>query len=172
MPRILIRAYANDEHYDATPCLCLDLTPELAKDWLARIALVKGLKEDHDGIASLDYWNCEGDFFAMYELDEMGEGMEAVFEALESDEKAVLEPGTPAYAHVEAKLEHSRVAFRDEPRGARIRTDIDMLEVYDNMVMRSAYVKHTSIRLESGAFYLADLARYAGGLKVEDPDEK
>jgi hypothetical protein len=180
MPRILIRGYANSEHYDATPCLCLDVTPELAKQWLARIAVVKGLKDADDSVYSLDYWNCDGEFFDLYALDGLAHHMppdEAdalegplndTIEALEGEEMVVLEPGTPLYECIEAQLEHTRVPFRDgDPKGARIRTETDLLEVTDNGVVRCGYVKHTSIRVESTALYADDLGKLAGGLEVK-----
>ena len=163
MARILVKGYAGTEHFDGTPCLWLDLTPELAQQWLARIAQVKGLKESDSRIHSLDFWCCHGDFFDLYSLDEQVEGVEALVDALEGEETVELDDVSPAVlAEVERALEKEQYSG-----GARIRTEVDMLEVADNYVVRSGCVKHTSIRLESVGLRVDDLAKFAGGLEVK-----
>ncbi len=166
MTKVLIRGYANDEYFDGTPCLCVDLDKELATKWLERIRTVKGLKEADRSVHSLDFWAGEGDFFLMYGLetgapDDLRETVEGIIESLEAEEMVVLDPESPAYAHVEGRLKERR-----HEGGARIRTETDLLEVTDTYVVRCGYVKHSNVRLETVGIQLDDLAGFAGGLKV------
>ncbi len=167
MPKVLIRGFANEEHYDATPCLCVDLTPEMAKQCLDRIKVVAGLKEADDSVYSLDYWNCDGEFFDMYRLDEEVIGVNEAVEDLENEEIVTVNPGTPLWDEVTRALKNGR-----HENGAHIRTETNLLEVTHNGVLRCGYVKHTNIRLESVTLYDNELGKFAGGLEVKEVDAK
>jgi hypothetical protein len=163
--KVLIRGYANDEHCEVSiPCLCLDLDAERARSWLARVALASKLHASEPELYSLDFWECAGEFFDILDLDESVEGADAVIESIEAEEIVVLEPGTPVYAEVASKLERTKFAT-PEP-GMRVRTELDMLEVTEDAVVRCAMIKHTSTRLETVQITVDTLGKFAGGLKV------
>jgi hypothetical protein len=167
MPKALIRGYVNDEWSDVSiPCLYLDISQEQAFKWLERIAAVKRFRETDSRLYSMDFWEGTGDFFDVYDLEDEGtevEGLQEAIESIESEEMVVLEEGTPLAKLVESKLE----GLKYDGDGVRLRTETDQIEVTDEAVIRCGYFKHTSIRIETVRIMADDLARLAGGLKVE-----
>lgn len=170
MPKVLIRGYVNDEYSDISiPCLYLEISQEEAFKWLERISAVKAFKKTDPRLYSMDFWEGAGDFFDVYDLEDDDadevEGLPELIEAVEDEEMVVLEEGTPVAKLVEAKLEDLKY-----DGGVRLRTETDQIEVTDEAVIRCGCFKHTDVRIETVRIMADDLAKLAGGLKVEIPE--
>jgi len=158
---LLIKGYTNDEYLDDIPYLAVDLDASILKEWRKRINTVKTLREKDSDVYCLTFWEARGDFFHLYDLeahvpDNLREEVEALVHRLEKETTVILDPDTTLRAYVEAELENTRF---DTDEGARIRTEMDMLDVYDNGVVRCANIRHTNARVETTTISTDDLDR-------------
>jgi hypothetical protein len=61
---VRLEVHNNSEDDEAPEVFELEVTPELARQWLARIALCRQLKAADPDVTSVEYWSRHGEFYS------------------------------------------------------------------------------------------------------------
>lgn len=153
MPKFAVSVYGA-ENLDAVPTMLVELDAATCGALVARIAVVKGIREKDDTLYGMDYHDYTGEWFDLYSLDGDLEEVADLQDRLASGN--IIELKGDLLAHVEKKCEDSQY-----DGGAQIRTECNIMTVCHDGVLFTAYPKHTSIRMETSMLSMDLLKQFA-----------